>query len=183
MINKTMLLAAILTTSALVAIPTSSFAKSNCNRGYDNQQSYQQSSHSCDRKGGQKGGMGLHNGGQKGGMHGLDKIDRMAKRLGLSDEQQAEIKTIMESNQEAKDSLRERMIESRQALRALDTSAVDYDEKVAGIAETIAGLEKEKIVSRSTVRKQVEFVLTDEQKTKMAEMKGKMGKRSGKNSN
>lgn len=169
MINKKALLAGLLTASVLVAVPITSFAEGNCNRGYDNQQ---MSPIKGDRKGG-----------HKGGKHGMMRIDRMAQKLGLSEEQKTEIQLIIDNSREGKDSLREQMIENRQALHALDTASADYAENVEEIASTIATLEKDKVVNQSAIRQQIDAVLTVEQKAEMAEMKENMGKRKGKYKN
>lgn len=159
MMIKNTLLAALLTSSVLAVMPMTSFAKGDCNSDHNGQQM----SHVKGEHGGHK--------------NGLNRMDRMAEKLGFSEEQKTEIQLIMDRSREAKDSIREQMIENRQSLRALDTTSADYDANVKAIASTIAKLEEDKIVSRSNIRKDIEAVLTYEQKEQMAEMKDNKGKR------
>lgn len=163
MIIKNTLLAALLVSSVLVTLPATSIAGENCNRDHDGEQMSRSK--------------GAHKGGHQGHKNASHRIDRMADKLDLTDEQKSEIQLIMDGNREAKESMREQMTENRQSLRALDTASADYDANVKAIAATLASLEEEKLISRSNARRDIEAVLTTEQKAEMAKMSDNKGKR------
>ena len=164
--NKKTLSAAILTSAALIiAIPVVSHAA-----GYKGD---------CDRGGKMFQGKGKYKGERMGGAMSERMLGRMSDKLDLTEEQQEQIKGIMETSQETREAARETMQENRQALRDLDPAAADYDAKVAEYAEVLASMKKEAILERADIRKQIDAVLTEEQQEKLAEFQDSRGKRFG----
>jgi len=137
-------------------------------------------------------GYSKHKGGkhhsQKGGKRGGNMMKRMAKKLNLTEDQQAQIKTFREAQKETQQALREEQKALRTEMKALDTTSADYDSQVAALADKKANLERKTFIQRSSARQQFSSVLTEEQRTQLKEMKesrkdrgskGK-GKRDGK---
>jgi len=118
---------------------------------------------------------GKHN--KKCGKHHGGSMKRIAKKLELTETQQAELKTLREQQKANASALREQMKTVRTAVTALDTSSADYDSQVAAIADQKANLSRQIFIQRSQARQQFQAVLTPEQLTKMKEMKGKRGKK------
>ena len=114
---------------------------------------------------------------KKGGKHHGGSMKRIAKKLELTEAQQAELKTLREQQKANASSLREQMKAVRTATKALDTSSADYDSQVAAIADQKANLSRQIFIQRSQARQQFQAVLTAEQLTKLKEMKGKRGKK------
>ena len=129
---------------------------------------------------GKHGGKHSKRGGKRGGM----MMGRMAKELGLTEDQQAQLKTMREVQQSQHGGLREQMQALRTEMKALDSTSADYDSQVAALADKKANLDRAQFILRSAARQQFESVLTEEQRTKLAEMQenrqGKGGKRGGK---
>lgn len=103
---------------------------------------------------------------------GLKRFEKMADHLDFTDEQEAQLKTILEA---AKAELgeggrREMMMQ----MMSLDPESGDYDAQVEEAAADIADKVKSKIVVMANVRKQIHALLTEEQKE---ELKEKMEKR------
>lgn len=123
---------------------------------------------------------GKHHGkrhGKRGGKsHGMK---RMAKKLNLTEAQQAELKTLREEQKATSAPLREEMKTLRTEMKALDTSSADYDNQVAAIADKKANLERQRFIQKSAARQKFEAVLTAEQLAKLSEMKEKRGERRG----
>ena len=113
-------------------------------------------------------GMDKRHGGEKHG--GGRRMEKMAERLDLSDEQRAEMEKIHQSAGESMAPLHEKMKAGMKAEReALENGASEVElEKLA--AET-AKARVALMIHRRDVKQQVTAVLTEEQKAKLAEMK------------
>lgn len=138
----------------------------------------------ADQNGGGKGGYAKH-----GQMSDADKAERMEKRLnrmatklGLSDEQKTQIQALKTNSKNVIKPLRDEMRTLREEIRTLDPKASDYAAKLADAANRQAELSRQMTVSKGTQRQQMASILTTEQLAKMTEMRAnrKGGKRGGK---
>lgn len=118
--------------------------------------------------------------GKRGGKRGGMMMKRMAKKLNLTEEQQAQIKTFREAQKEQHQALRTEQKAIRDEMKALDTSSADYQNQVAAIADKKANLDRKSFIQRSEARQQFESVLTVEQRATLKEMKEKRQNRGGK---
>ena len=125
-----------------------------------------------------KGKHGKHHGKRGGKGH---MMKRMAKKLNLTAEQQASLKTLREESKAASQPLREQMKALRTEMKALDTTSADYDSQVAVLADKKANLTRQSFIQKSAARQKFAAVLTAEQREMMKEMKSnRKGKRGGK---
>lgn len=121
-------------------------------------------------------GPGCDRGGHsmKYGQHERGKgpnLERMAARLGLSDEQRVEIKTIIDGSLDEATDLREQMRANRDQLRELMQQGGFDEAAVRSIADKQGDLKADMIVLRARQRSEMQAVLTDGQRAKMAEMR------------
>jgi protein CpxP len=91
---------------------------------------------------------------------------RMAKELGLSDLQKAQIKTIFKSGREANAPLRQQLAESRKQLREATRAAAFDEAAVRALAEQQARLQTELAVAKARMLSEVHALLTPEQQVK-----------------
>lgn len=164
--KKTLIAAAITSITLLAAIPAISHSA-----GYKNGKG------NCDN------GQMMKRGGKRGDMDpgamSERKLERMSATLELTEEQESRIKAILEQNTDDRLKSRQAMQDNRQALRNLNPSDADYDAKVEQYASVLSDMQKEKIISKSSIRKQISEVLTDEQQEKMASLKQDRRGKSG----
>jgi len=113
-------------------------------------------------------GQGRHEGGK--GRY----LERLARRLNMTDEQRAEIETVLHGSREQMAELRDEMRTNRAQIREL-VSQADFDETaVRGMADKQGDLKAEMIVLRARQRSEMKALLTDEQIAQLDEMrKGK----------
>lgn len=105
-----------------------------------------------------------------GGMHILKKLD-------LSDEQKAEVKSIMKNAKEQEKGLHESLKAYKQALRDIVYSP-DYSEQaVRSLHAQYQSVFADKAVIKANASHQINALLTPEQQAKKAEIKAKMKKR------
>jgi len=129
---------------------------------------------------------GKHGGGKHGGKPTVEmmqkRLDRMAYKLGLSDAQKQQLITLKENKRNNMKPLREQGRALSKQIAQLDPKASDYDQKLAGIANTKAELTRSKIIAKGEMRKQMANILTPEQQAKMKELRKnrKGGSRHGK---
>jgi len=105
------------------------------------------------------------------GHDGPDRILHMAKELGLSDAQTAQIETISAKHKGG--ALGETMQSMRDARQALATTIHDIaatDDQVRDAATAVAALEARMAVERHQMAIEISAVLTAEQKAKLAEL-------------
>jgi Spy/CpxP family protein refolding chaperone len=171
--NKTLLVALLSSTlalgaSAIQAEETTSTTTTAESEGYSKHK---------DGKGGKH--HGKRHGKKRGGKSKMMK--RMAKKLNLTEEQQASLKTLREESKAASQPLREEMKALRTEIKALDTTSADYDSQVAILADKKANLTRQAFIQKSSARQKFAAVLTAEQREMMKEMMSKRkGKRGGK---
>ncbi len=116
---------------------------------------------------------------QPGMHHDSDKhshmLERMTKRLDLTEEQQIAVKQLREQFKAEKKPLKEQLHATRDQLSALST-VDNYDEDVAAdLADQLGELTKELALGHLSFKNQLQLLLTEEQRVKMAEFHKKMG--------
>ncbi len=107
------------------------------------------------------------------------KLERMTKRLDLSDQQQQQIKAVFGKDSEKKAELRQKMIDNRTAVHSLDPRSPDYLTQHAELATTQADLMQQMMQLRASHKVEVAAVLTDDQYAEWQEMRKKFGKHGG----
>ncbi len=105
---------------------------------------------------------------------GMD-IRRMSRELDLDDAQREQLRNIMTAAQPEIKALRDSARENREALKALDVN----DPEVQNIATANGALATEATLLFARVRGEVEAVLTEEQRARLAELKESRGDRKG----
>ena len=105
--------------------------------------------------------------------HKQKRLDRMAEKLGLSNEQKTQIQALKQNNHNEIKPLRNEQRVLRQEIRQLDPNASDYAAKLADAANRGAELKRQMIIAKGNKRKQMAAILTPEQLAKMKEMKSK----------
>lgn len=128
----------------------------------------------CDYRSGSKGGYDQKfraNGSPDSGM----KVERMARRLDLSDAQQNLIKEIIVASSQKREALHQEMHNNRDALQEAMTS--DDAKTVRALADQKGDLMADLIVLRSSDRSQIKAVLTPEQQKDFSDMKGHKSRR------
>lgn len=103
------------------------------------------------------------------------RLDRMGEKLSLTDDQKAKLKAVFESRATNAQAQREKMQAVRTGMQALDPSATDYEQKLKELAAQKAALMEQRMVNRGMQKQQISTILTEEQRTKMKEMRGKRG--------
>jgi Spy/CpxP family protein refolding chaperone len=129
------------------------------------------SAHDKDRCGDREEG---HHGKQEqmeDGKHADKRLHHMAKKLGLSEEQEAQMKTLFKDRHDQMREQREQIKEVHAALRDLDVNAPDYDERVAGLVIQAQENTAEMIEARAQQKKELFAILTPEQQEKFLEMR------------
>ncbi|RII27178.1 MAG: hypothetical protein CXR31_07965 [Geobacter sp.] len=107
----------------------------------------------------------------RGGMSPEKRLAHMAKKLGLSDAQQGQIKAIFAAEREKSKPLMEKMRDYRQQMRDA-AKATPFDEAaVRSVATNRAQTEIELAVSRARVRNQINALLTPEQQAKLEKLR------------
>jgi len=112
------------------------------------------------------GKRGGHHRGGGGGGRGM-----MLRGIDLTDDQKAQVKTIMQSSRESSKPLREQMKANRQKLQTLSDSGNFDQAQVQALADEQGRLTAQMIVEKEKVKSQISAILTTEQKAKAAEMK------------
>lgn len=116
---------------------------------------------------GRRGPGGFGKGGhERGGM--------MFRGLDLTDEQKTQVKSIMDASREKLQPVHEAMKANHEKLADLTKNGAFDEAQVTEIANAQGALHAQMIVERQRTQAQVFQLLTDEQKAKAAEMKGKM---------
>lgn len=99
------------------------------------------------------------------------RLDRMSVKLGLSDTQKDQIKTLMETHTNTVKPLRNEKKAIRDEMKNLDPTSTDYAKKLADIANRKAELVRQLTVARGSKRQQMAQILTPEQRAKKQEMR------------
>lgn len=122
---------------------------------------------------GDKGQRDRHFGGPGFGMPQPGMIsERMADRLDLDDAQREIVKNIMSAAKPEIEALREQLRTNHDALKSLSAD----DPEVQNIASSNGALATEATLLFTRVRSEIDAVLTDEQRAKLAEFKERKGK-------
>ena len=125
----------------------------------------------ADFAGGPRGLFGAGPGGFPG--PGL-MIEHMADHLDLDDTQRDSVRNILEAAKPELDALREQARGNRAALMALDSSDPAYSTELNNIAVSNGQLATEGTLLFTRIRSEVNAVLTDEQRDKLARGKERM---------
>jgi Spy/CpxP family protein refolding chaperone len=104
-------------------------------------------------------------------------IQKMANRLELDDTQRQSVQNIHDAAKPEIDALRERMKSNRESMRALDANDPNRSVLLSEIAMEKGQLTAEGILLSDRVRSEIDAVLTDEQRAKLAEGRSMMDKR------
>ncbi|MFV0276806.1 MAG: Spy/CpxP family protein refolding chaperone, partial [Parahaliea sp.] len=105
-------------------------------------------------------------------------MERMARKLDLSEEQQAQIRQVFDNSRKDSAADHERLRELRASLRE-DGDGFD-SQAVQKIADEIGVITSRMTYRMASTQHQVRQVLTEEQRVEMAKMKERMQKRDGK---
>ena len=98
-------------------------------------------------------------------------MERLAKRLDMTEEQRAQMKMIRNKYREMKVDLRDRMRQNRSELRELSRQA-DFDEAaIRRLAEKQGDLKAEMIVLQARQRADLGTILTEEQRARLQQMR------------
>jgi len=112
----------------------------------------------------------------KRGKKSHNRIEKMIKHLGLSDEQATKVRSIRESFQPKMEALRNKKKETRKQLReVMHAESIDQN-KVKELAKTIGDLKANKIILRAEMRSDIHKVLTKAQREEMKKRKEHRGK-------
>jgi len=127
--------------------------------------------------GGAKHGQGMHKKMYgKGGMHSGNKGKRggmgnMMQQLGITPEQQAQIKPLMMQKQNIIQPLKKEMHQIKQAIEQLDTANPDYKANIFALADKKAGLARRMVIEKGEMRMKLDSILSPAQRAKLKELK------------
>jgi len=111
--------------------------------------------------------------------HMQKRLDRMATKLSLSDEQKIEIQALKQTSMAE---IKPLFIEQRaleKEIRELDIGAIDYTETLADAANRQAEITRQLVVAKGNQRQAIASILTEEQLALKNEMKkNRKGRRS-----
>jgi Spy/CpxP family protein refolding chaperone len=106
-------------------------------------------------------------------------MERMAKRLGLSESQQQQFSALMQTKQASMSALRSQTKNLRQSMHSLDPSTADYNAQLSNLADQSANLARQMMLEKGQNKQKIFNLLTPEQQTKMKVMQAKrMNKRA-----
>lgn len=126
----------------------------------------------CERQG--RGGKGGHEGMERGrrSVHG-----RMMKNLDLTEDQKEQMKGLHEKNKEQGKELGKAVGEAQKALRAAAEGDDINEAKIRELSKNLADAMAAMTIHKVQMKKDVDAILTDEQKVKMEEKKAEMKKK------
>jgi Spy/CpxP family protein refolding chaperone len=113
------------------------------------------------------------------GMMGSHGMERFGQKLGLSAEQQASLKAIMDAARPEMDSIRADMKSNRETLRNADPGDPTYATTVANARNVAADVAGRMVTATSQVRANVWAVLTPEQRIKAKAMQAERSQQMG----
>ena len=120
-----------------------------------------------------------HGGGDLGFGHGPERIERMAERLDLSDEQRDSIRAIVDKARPAFREYGDSLRDNREKLREL-AQADDADQAaIRALADAQGGAMADMIVLRTDMMREVRAVLTPEQRKELENRRSHHGRRHG----
>lgn len=100
-----------------------------------------------------------------------DPLKRLTGQVDLTDAQQSEIKTIIETSRTGTENVRRQLLDNRKAMHSLVTASDYTIEKVRELADQQAQLRAELTVARIDTMHQTLQVLTAEQQAKLAKLR------------
>ncbi len=101
-------------------------------------------------------------------------LEHMADHLDLDDTQRESVQNIVEAARPELEALREQVRANRDALRALDAADPAYSTELNNIALSNGQLATEGTLLFTRLRSEIDAVLTDEQREKLARSKERM---------
>lgn len=101
------------------------------------------------------------------------RLDRMAKKLALSDTQKQQVQALMQNHRNTVKPLRNEKHSLRKEMKRLDPSVSDYSAKLADIANRKAELVRQITIAQGNKRQQMVQILTDEQRAKRKAMRAR----------
>ena len=104
-------------------------------------------------------------------------FERIAEKLNLSDEQKAQVKTILEDSKTRVKPLMESMRESHKQAENLGTDGTFNEEQVNQIANAQAETSRQIFIEREKTKARIFAVLTPEQRAEAAKMKDRFKER------
>jgi Spy/CpxP family protein refolding chaperone len=120
-------------------------------------------------------GPGEKHGGFRGGHFG----QRMAAELGLTDQQQTQIKQILQNEKANVEPLREQLRSAHQQMLAATKGGAFDEAQVRSLANQQAQTQANLIVEREKVKAEIYKVLTPDQRVKADQMQAQMGQHRG----
>ncbi len=99
------------------------------------------------------------------------RLNRMATKLGLSNEQKTKVQALKQNSRNEIKPLRNEQRALRKEIRQLDPNANDYTAKLADAANRQAELTRQMIIAKGNKRQQMATILTPEQLAKKKEMR------------
>lgn len=105
------------------------------------------------------------------------KVEFLAKKLDLSEEQQVQIKALQQEYRPEKQDMRAKMKAMHESLQALDVEAADYDQQLNQLAESAAVEAAQQAKNRILLMGKIKAVLTQEQREEFAQLMDKRGER------
>lgn len=118
-----------------------------------------------------------HRGFEKGGFPPPFLFEKIAKELGLNDEQKTQAKTILESRKEVVKPLIELMKQNHENSKNLGTDGTFDEVQVIQIANEQAETMKKLFVEKERTKAELFAILTPEQREKAKEMQAKFGEK------
>ena len=106
-------------------------------------------------------------------------VERMSKRLELSDEQQVSMKKLFDDKKAQHQTMRTEMQSFHQAMRTLDPAAADYDKNLAEAKRIAADLAVNKVDQKVSMKAELSKILTAEQLSKFEDMRERHGEGYG----
>lgn len=108
--------------------------------------------------------------------HDGKRLERLAKKLDLSDVQQTQMKALFEQQKASREGKSDERKAIHQALRDLDVNAADFDTKLAAVKEKAKLQAVSRIDSKVFMKQKMSEILTAEQLVKLQEMQDKRSK-------
>ena len=108
---------------------------------------------------------------------GPEMVEHMARALDLTDDQQTQIKTILEGARSATEPLHSKMDEVRKQLEAATANGQFDEAQVRALANQQAQLMADSIVEHERTKSKIFAILTPEQRAKAEEMHKRGGPR------
>jgi protein CpxP len=133
--------------------------------------------HGCEHKGGHHG-WGHHGRGHGGmGFDGERRTEHLTRLLKLDDQQAAKVRTVASTYDKQFDALRDKMSDNRKQLRELLARDNASEAEVRKLAEAQGKLKADTLVLRTRMHREIDQVLTPEQRVKHRELREQHGRR------